>query len=221
MRKYGTKNHALAVIATLETLYPAADCALHFASPLQLLIATILSAQCTDARVNIVTQTLFQKYKTASDFAEISLETLEKEIHSTGFYRNKAKNIRACCQMLVEKYGGEVPAEMATLVTLPGVGRKTANCVLGAGFGLAEGVTVDTHVFRLAHRIGLSAANTPEKVEADLMKIVPREKWILVSHLLILHGRQVCPARKPKCDDCLISLCKYRDSAVKKRNNEK
>lgn len=218
MKKYGTKNHAETVIHTLEGLYPGADCALHFASPVQLLIATILSAQCTDARVNIVTQTLFQRYKTATDFAEISQEALEKEIHSTGFYRNKAKNIRACCQMLVAKYGGEVPTDMATLITLPGVGRKTANCVLGTGFGLAEGITVDTHVFRLARRIGLSTGNTPEKVEADLMKIVPQSEWIFISHGLVLHGRQVCPARKPKCDDCPISLCKYRNTAEKKRS---
>ncbi len=212
MKKYGTKAQALAVISTLEARYPEAGCALHFRSPLQLLVATILSAQCTDVRVNIVTQSLFQKYQTAADFAHVSQETLEKEIHSTGFYRNKAKNIRACCKILVEKYGGQVPAEMETLVTLPGVGRKTANCVLGTGYGLAEGITVDTHVFRLARRIGLSGANTPEKVEADLMKIVPRDKWISVSHLLILHGRQICPARKPKCYECPVLLCKYKNA---------
>ena len=210
--KYGTKSHATKVLAELQAIYPEADCALVHDNPLQLLVATILSAQCTDVRVNIVTQTLFQKFRTAKDFAEVSQEELEHEIHSTGFYRNKAKNIRECCRMIVEKYAGRVPADMESLVALPGVGRKTANCILGNGYGIAEGITVDTHVLRLARRIGLSAAGTPEKVEADLMKIVPREKWIAASHQLIFLGRNICQARKPKCEVCPMNaakVCRY------------
>ena len=209
MKKYGTKPHAKKVLATLDTIYPDADCALEYGTPLQLLVATILSAQCTDVRVNIVTQTLFQKYRTAADFAAVSQEELEEDIRSTGFYRNKAKNIRACCKILAEKYAGQVPADMEILTSLPGVGRKTANCVLGNGYGISEGITVDTHVLRLSERIGLSDASTPEKVEADLMKIIPREKWGIVSHQLIFLGRNICLARRPKCEICPLIECRH------------
>lgn len=203
--QYGTAEHARCVCVGLDLLYPDAGCALHFSSALELLVAVILSAQCTDVRVNIVTKTLFQKYRTASDFASASQEELEDDIHSTGFYHNKAKNIRECCRILDEKYGGSVPQEMDALVSLPGVGRKTANCVLGTFYGIADGVVVDTHVLRLSHRLGLSNAVTPEKVEADLMRIVPREKWVKISHQLILLGRSLCTARSPKCENCLFN----------------
>ncbi|MDO4575430.1 MAG: endonuclease III [Planctomycetia bacterium] len=210
--KYGTKAHAKKVCEILDALFPDAGCELRFYSPLELLIATILSAQCTDARVNIVTQDLFQKYKTAQDYATAPLEALENDIHSTGFYHNKAKNIRACCQILVEKYHGEVPKEMDALVALPGVGRKTANCVRGSAFGLADGVVVDTHVSRISQKMGLTQETTPEKIERDLMKIVPQEKWIQISHQMILLGRSVCPARSPKCADCPVTVCQARNA---------
>ncbi|MDO4550610.1 MAG: endonuclease III [Planctomycetia bacterium] len=210
MKKYGTKRHANNILAQLDIMYPAAACALTYESPLQLLISTILSAQCTDIRVNMVTPALFKKYKTAADFAAASQESLEMDIRSTGFYHNKAKNIRACCKILAEKFEGQVPQDMKTLVSLPGIGRKTANCVLGNAYGLSEGITVDTHVLRLSQRIGLSTSSTPEKVETDLMKIIPRDKWILVSHQLIFLGRELCHARKPKCEICPISECKNK-----------
>lgn len=203
--KYGTPEHALEICEGLERLYPDADCALNFRTALEMLIAVMLSAQCTDARVNIVTKTLFQKYRSAADFASVSQEELEKDIHSTGFYHNKAKNIRACCRILEEQFGGEVPADMETLVNLPGVGRKTANCVLGTYYGITDGVVVDTHVLRLSQRLGLSEETTPEKVEADLMRIVPREKWVKISHQLVLLGRNVCMARNPKCETCIFN----------------
>ena len=210
MKTYGTKAHAKRVLAELQAQFPTADCSLDWMTPLELLVATILSAQCTDARVNLIAKDLFRKYRSAKDFASVPIEELENDIRSTGFYHNKAKNIQACCRMLDEQYGGEVPADMAVLIQLPGVGRKTANCVLGTAFGIAEGITVDTHVSRLSQRIGLSANTTPEKIEADLMKIVPQESWIRVSHQLILLGRSFCPARSPQCSDCPISVCKHR-----------
>ena len=203
--QYGTPAHAQKILEGLEILYPDAGCALNHLSALQLLIAVILSAQCTDVRVNIVTKDLFKKYRTAADYANASQEELEADIHSTGFYHNKAKNIRECCRILVEKYGGEVPDSMDELVQLPGVGRKTANCVLGTFWGIADGVVVDTHVLRLAHRMGLSEETTPEKVEQDLMRIVPQDKWVKISHQLILHGRNVCMARNPQCEKCLFN----------------
>lgn len=203
--QYGTPAHAQKILEGLEILYPDAGCALHHFSALQLLIAVILSAQCTDVRVNIVTKDLFKKYRSAADYANASQEELEADIHSTGFYHNKAKNIRECCRILVEKYGGEVPDSMDELVRLPGVGRKTANCVLGTFWGIADGVVVDTHVLRLAQRMGLSEETTPEKVERDLMRIVPRDKWVKISHQLILHGRNVCMARNPQCEKCLFN----------------
>ena len=203
--QYGTPAHAQKILEGLEILYPDAGCALNHLSALELLIAVILSAQCTDVRVNIVTKDLFKKYRCAADYANASQEELEADIHSTGFYHNKAKNIRECCKILVEKYGGEVPDSMDELVQLPGVGRKTANCVLGTFWGIADGVVVDTHVLRLAQRMGLSEETTPEKVEQDLMRLVPRDKWVKISHQLILHGRNVCMARNPQCEKCLFN----------------
>jgi endonuclease-3 len=196
------------ILRRLKTAYPGARCELNFSNPLQLLVATILSAQCTDKRVNLVTQTLFQKYPAARDFAQAPPGELEADIKSTGFYRNKAKSIRAACRALVEKHGGEVPRAMQPLVELNGVGRKTANVVLGNAFGLAEGIVVDTHVARLACRLGLTANPAPEKIEADLQKLVPRADWTLASHLLIWHGRRRCGARRPDCAGCEIKgLC--------------
>ncbi len=199
---------AAAVCSALARAYPDAHCELDYANPLQLLVATILSAQCTDVRVNLVTKALFQRCRTARDFADIPQAELETLIQSTGFFRNKAKNIRACCTELVAKYGGEVPRTMEALHALAGVGRKTANVVLGNAFGLAEGIVVDTHVQRLSARLGLSRARTPEKIEQDLMQLIPREQWTIFSHWLIWHGRRRCTARKPDCARCeLAALC--------------
>lgn len=198
------KSYVSKILRRLAKKYPEAGCSLTYVDPLQLLVATILSAQCTDARVNMVTPGLFKKYPTAHDFAVADIKELENDIHSTGFYRNKAKNIKAACQIIDEKYGGRVPDEMAKLVELPGVGRKTANCVLGNGFGVAVGVVVDTHVDRLSHRIGLSESNSPEKIEQDLMQLFPQKEWIGLSHRLILLGRESCQARKPKCETCVL-----------------
>jgi endonuclease-3 len=193
------------ILAGLHKAYPDAHCELNFAGPLQLLIATILSAQCTDKRVNLVTAELFQRYRSATDFANADLAALEQDIKSTGFFRNKAKNIQACCQALVEKHGGEVPRAMAELA---GVGRKTANVILGNAFGLNEGVVVDTHVTRLANRLGLTSQTDAEKIEQELMALVPRAQWTLFSHWLIWHGRRRCDARKPDCAGCEIAkLC--------------
>jgi endonuclease-3 len=196
------------ITAGLHTTYPDAHCELTYANPLQLLIATILSAQSTDKQVNIVTADLFQKYRTAADFANADLNELQREIQRLGFFRNKAKSIKACCQALVERYGGQVPRTMEELVQLAGVGRKTANVVLGNAFGINVGVVVDTHVGRLAQRLHLTFDNTPEKIEQDLIKLVPREQWTLFSHLLIWHGRRRCFSRKPDCLHCEIQeLC--------------
>jgi len=201
-------GRTLNIIDGLKKTYPEAHCELNYSNALQLLVATILSAQCTDKRVNIVTQTLFQKYRTARDFAGSPEGELEAEIKSTGFYRNKAKNIRLACRALVEQHGGEVPRDMAQLVQLPGVGRKTANVVLGNAFGLAHGIVVDTHVARLSARLGFTTQSDPEKIEAELQKLVPVADWTLVSHLLIWHGRRRCSARSPQCPDCEIkALC--------------
>lgn len=192
----------------LRTTYPDAKCALHHRNPLELLVATILSAQCTDERVNQVTPALFGRYRTASDYANAPAGELEEMIRSTGFYRNKARALRACCRAIADRHGGNVPATMDELVALPGVGRKTANVVLGVAFGKAEGIVVDTHVARLARRLGLTRQTTPEKIEADLMKIVPRNDWIDFSHLLIWHGRKRCNARRPDCIQCEVAnLC--------------
>jgi len=197
---------------TLRRTYPDAHCELNYSNPLQLLIATILSAQCTDKQVNIVTQDLFKKYKTAADFANADLPELANDIRRIGFFRNKAKNIKACCQQLVEKYGGKVPETMEQLVDLEGVGRKTANVVLGNAFDINEGVVVDTHVGRLTQRLSLTRESTPEKIEAEMMTLIPRKDWTLFSHWLIWHGRRRCFARKPDCGKCEVrELCPSRD----------
>jgi endonuclease III len=195
-------------IAALHGAYPTAHCELNYTNPLELLIATILSAQCTDKRVNIVTEKLFQKYRSAEDYAKAGLRELENEIKTTGFFRNKAKNIQACCRALVEEHGGAVPRTMEQLTALGGVGRKTANVVLGNAFDINAGVVVDTHVARLSHRLGLTRQTSPEKIEEDLQKLVPREQWCLFSHLLIWHGRRRCLARLPDCPRCEVKeLC--------------
>jgi len=202
------KRHAARVVRALKRAYPDAACALVHGDAFQLLIATILSAQCTDQRVNLVTKQLFRRYQTPADFAKMRLSTLEKLIQSTGFFRNKAKNIKACCQMLVKEFDGQVPDELDALVRLPGVGRKTANVVLGTALGKATGVVVDTHVGRISQRLGLTRAKDPVKIERDLMALLPRKEWIDFSHRVIDHGRQVCKARKPNCDPCpLESNC--------------
>jgi endonuclease-3 len=202
------KRHAGQVARRLAKAYPAAKCALNFETPVQLLIATILSAQCTDVRVNIVTKELFKKYPDARAFAKAKLPQLEREIQSTGFFRNKAKNIKACCQALVDEHDGQVPRDLDTLVKLPGVGRKTANVVLGTAFGLATGVVVDTHVARLSFRLGLTGQTDPVKIEQDLISLLPKQEWIDFSHRLIHHGRQICVARKPRCSICpLADVC--------------
>jgi len=195
-------------IARLEKAYPDATCALQHNSALELLVATILSAQSTDARVNMVTPALFAKYRAARDYAGTDPQVLEQEIHSTGFFRNKTKSIIGMAQALVERHGGAVPDTMEQLVQLPGVGRKTANVVLGTWFGKNEGLVVDTHVQRLATLLGLTKEKDPVKIERDLMALVPRDKWTWFSHTLILHGRRVCIARRPKCEVCVINrLC--------------
>lgn len=196
------------IIEKLKAQYPDAHCELNHQEPLQLLVATILSAQCTDVRVNKVTQDLFKKYKTVKDYAEVDPEEFQEDIRSTGFFRNKTKSILSMAQDLVEKHGGEVPDTMEELVALPGVGRKTANVVLGNAFGKNEGVVVDTHVTRISNKLKLTNRNDAVKIEQDLVKLVPRHDWTLFSHLLIWHGRDICPARRPKCEICpLNSLC--------------
>jgi len=190
------------ILPILKRTYPDATCSLAHQTPLELLVATILSAQCTDERVNIVTKTLFKRYRTAADYAKAPQEELEKAIQSTGFFRNKAKSIRAMAQALVEKHQGVVPQTMEELTALAGVGRKTANVVLGNAFGQNVGVVVDTHVSRLSQRLGLSTQKQPEKIEQDLMPIVPQKDWTLFAHLLIYHGRAVCQAKKPMCQAC-------------------
>ena len=196
------------IIARLEKAYPDASCALQHTSALELLVATILSAQSTDARVNLVTPALFAKYRAAQDYAGTDPKVLEQEIHSTGFFRNKTKSIIGMAQALIERHGGTVPDTMEQLVQLPGVGRKTANVVLGTWFGKNEGIVVDTHVQRLATLLGLTKQRDPVKIERDLMTLVPRDKWTWFSHTLILHGRRVCIARRPKCEICVINrLC--------------
>ncbi|MCX6891978.1 MAG: endonuclease III [Verrucomicrobiota bacterium] len=196
------------IIALLQQAYPDAHCELNYSNPLELLVATILSAQCTDKRVNLVTAELFRKYRSATDYAEAQLPELEQDIKSTGFFRNKAKSIKACCQALVEKHGGQVPRTMEELTELGGVGRKTANVVLGNAFNINCGIVVDTHVARLAQRFGLTGQKAPEKIEAELMDLVPRDQWILFSHWLVWHGRRRCNARNPDCLNCEIkALC--------------
>jgi endonuclease-3 len=203
-----TRRFAAKVGRRLAEHYPEATCSLNFQSPLELLVATILSAQCTDVRVNQVTKTLFVKYPTAADFARARIAELEQDIQSTGFFHNKAKSIQACCQALVERFEGEVPRQIDQLVELQGIGRKTANVVLGTAYGVAAGVVVDTHVARLSRRLGLTEEKDPKKIERDLMQLFPQREWIALSHRLIQHGRQYCTALRPKCDTCPFqSLC--------------
>lgn len=206
------KERADRIIEALRRTYPDAHCELNFTSPLELLIATILSAQCTDKQVNIVTQELFRKYKSAEDYAQAELAQIENDIRRIGLFRNKTKNIKACCAQIVEKHGGKVPNTMEELVALPGVGRKTANVVLGNAFDIHEGVVVDTHVARLSQRLGLTRETTPEKIEAEMMELVPRAHWTMFSHWIIWHGRRRCFARGPQCIECEVrELCPSRD----------
>ena len=203
---------ALEILARLKLLYPDATCSLTYATPVQLLVATILSAQCTDERVNLVTPELFRRFPDAAALASAPREELEALVRSTGFYRNKAKNIQGACQMIMEKFGGEVPQRMEALLLLPGVARKTANVVLAHGFGINMGVTVDTHVKRLSYRLGLTTHTDPVRVERDLMRLIPQPDWENWSIRLIYHGRSVCMARRPACDRCeLADLCAQRD----------
>ena len=204
-----------AILQRLDEAYPNVTCALEHETPFQLLISTILSAQCTDETVNRVTKTLYQKYRTPRDFAYANPAELEVEIRPTGFFRNKTKSVIGASKKILEEFGGEVPRTMEQLLTLPGVARKTANVVLGTAFGIAVGVVVDTHVTRLANRLDLSRNSDPKKIEQDLMQVIPQDRWILFSHQLIWHGRRVCQARKPRCVDCnLESLCYARDKTV-------
>ena len=204
--KRPTPSAAEPVISTLHGAYPDAECALTHENPFQLLIATILSAQCTDARVNMVTPVLFAAYPDPESMSRAGQEDVESIIRSTGFYRNKAKSIRGASARIVEAFGGRVPQTMDELLSLPGVARKTANVVLGVGYGIAVGIVVDTHVWRLSRRLGLGKGRNPEELERNLMKVVPRGEWIAFSHLLIDHGRQVCQARKPACERCPLTL---------------
>jgi endonuclease-3 len=202
------KKRVRRIIKTLKKEYADARCSLNHTSPLELLVATILSAQCTDERVNLVTADLFRKYRTWEEYASALIAELERDIHSTGFFRNKAKAIQGACRMIGERYGGRVPDSMDELLELPGVARKTANVVLGNAFGIASGVVVDTHVARLSERLDLSAEKQPERIERDLAVFVPRSDWIVFPHLLIAHGRKVCKARTPLCGECvLVKLC--------------
>lgn len=196
------RARASRIVRTLRRLYPNAECALNHGNPLELMIATILSAQCTDERVNLVTSALFRKYRSAEDFVGVPVEELEQDISSINFFRNKAKSIQGACRKIIDQYAGRVPESLEALIELPGVGRKTANVILGTAFGIPSGIVVDTHVSRLSQRLGLTTKKTPETIESDLIGIIPRRDWINFSHLLILHGRQVCKARKPDCAGC-------------------
>jgi endonuclease-3 len=201
-----------AILKGLDEAYPAVECALAHSSPWELLVATILSAQCTDLRVNMVTPELFRRFPTPAAMAKATLPELEELIRTTGFFHNKAKSIQGAARKVVEEFGGQVPQTLAELITIPGAARKTANVVLGVCFGKAEGVVVDTHVFRIARRLGLAKSDTAPKVEQELMQILPQSRWIDFSHQIIHHGRQVCDARKPKCDRCnLEPLCRSKD----------
>lgn len=198
------------IIKRLRRAYPDAHCALNHANAFELLIATILSAQCTDARVNIVTADLFRKYRGPADYLKVPQTELERDIHSTGFFRNKSKNIQAACERIIGEFGGEVPRTMDEILSLGGVARKTANVVLGNAFGIASGVVVDTHVARLSQRLGLTTNTNAEKIEGDLQQLVPKRDWIMFPHLMISHGRQTCIARKPKCGECVLNdICPW------------
>ncbi|MBV8116027.1 MAG: endonuclease III [Silvibacterium sp.] len=207
-----TPERIAEILQRLEAAYPNVECALHHRNAWELLVATILSAQCTDARVNMVTPELFRKFPTPQAMAQASLPAIEEEIRSTGFYRNKAKSIVGAAKKIVGDFGGKVPRTMTELLTVPGAARKTANVVLGVAYGIAEGIVVDTHVLRLSRRLGLTKETDPKKVEQDLMRIIPKDHWIQFSHELIHHGRQICLARKPRCVDCTLeTLCNSSD----------
>ena len=209
-------DRVAAILAALDEAYPRAVCALTHNSPWELLVATILSAQCTDVRVNLVTPELFRRFPTPQKMAKATLPQLEALIRTTGFFRNKAKSIQGAARKIVTDFNGEIPQTLAELITIPGAARKTANVVLGVAYGKAEGVVVDTHVFRIARRLGMAKAETPQKVEQELMRILPESRWIAFSHQIIHHGRQVCEARKPKCDRCnLERLCTAKDKTWK------
>ena len=199
------KIRAKRIVILLKRAYPGAKCSLAHRTPLQLLVATILSAQCTDARVNIVTPALFARYKTARDFADADIHELEALVRSTGFYHNKAKNIKSACRIIVEKHKGKVPRTMEEMLELPGVARKTANIVLGNAYGVVEGVPVDTHAIRISHLLGWSRERQQEKIERDLMALLPRADWLKISDLFVHHGRAICIARRPKCDVCPVN----------------
>ncbi|HZG53457.1 MAG TPA: endonuclease III [Pyrinomonadaceae bacterium] len=214
------KKRAGKIIGQLKRAYPDARCSLNYSTPLELLIATILSAQCTDERVNIVTAELFGKYRSAEDYVNAAPAELERDIHSTGFFRNKAKSIQGACRMIREQHGGRVPETLEELIALPGVARKTANVVLGNAFQIASGVVVDTHVARVSQRLKLTTHEQPEKIERDLIELVPRKDWIIFPHLLIAHGRAVCKARTPLCAECPVEpLCP--SSLLKTMNAER
>jgi len=215
-RALGTDPHRVAaILAKLDEAYPSATCELHHNNAFELLIATILSAQCTDARVNQVTETLFKKYPDAKAFAYANPSELEQEIRPTGFFRNKTKSVMGACRGILQNFGGEVPRSMDEILTLPGVARKTGNVVLGTAFGIPSGIVVDTHVQRISNRLDLTRNEDPKKIEQDLMHVIPKDKWILFSHQIIWHGRRVCQARKPKCVECnLESLCYAKDKTV-------
>ena len=203
------------ILRGLDKAYPHARIALNYSSPLELLVATILSAQCTDERVNIVTRDLFRKYRSAEDYANARREELENDVRSTGFYRNKTKSIQGACRMILNTFGGHVPDTMEELLELPGVARKTANVVLGAAYGKSEGIVVDTHVQRLSQRLELTREEDPQKIELDLMNLIPQSRWIAFSHQMILHGREVCKARKPLCPTCCVEkTCHSKDKVV-------
>jgi endonuclease-3 len=214
------KKRAGKIIGQLKRAYPHARCSLNYSTPLELLIATILSAQCTDERVNLVTADLFGKYRSAEDYVNAVPAELERDIHSTGFFRNKAKSIQGACRMICEQYDGRVPESIEELIALPGVARKTANVVLGNAYGIASGVVVDTHVSRVSQRLKLTEHEQPEKIERDLIELVPRKDWIIFPHLLIAHGRAVCKARTPLCAECPVEpLCP--SSLLKTMNAER
>jgi len=212
------KDRTRKIIARLKKAYPDAKCSLNHSNPLELLIATILSAQCTDERVNIVTADLFRKYRSCADYLKAPTSELQNDVRTTGFFRNKTKSIQGACKVLSEKHGDRVPETMEELLQLPGVARKTANVVLGNAFGIASGVVVDTHVSRLSQRLGLTTNKTPEKIERDLVELVPKKDWIDFSHPLIYHGRRICKARKPLCEKCVVE--KYCPSSRLKTGEE-
>jgi endonuclease-3 len=204
-----------AILAKLDEAYPAATCELRHENAFQLLISTILSAQCTDVRVNLVAETLYKKYPTPEAFAHANPSELEQDVRPTGFFRNKTKSIMGASRAIIEKFGGQVPRTMEEMLTLPGAARKTANVVLGTAFGIASGIVVDTHVIRISNRLDLTRNEDPKKIEQDLMKLIPKEKWILFSHQIIWHGRRVCLARKPKCMECnLEKICYSKDKTI-------